>query len=104
MIEIIDRRRTRKMNTKGSSGFTKQALLAIASTERTATIVFVSDAAIKKLNRQFRGKNYATDVLSFPSRAEAFEKEDQLHLGDVVISIDRAAAQAKENGLTFENE
>ena len=66
--------------------------------------MFVSDAAIKKLNRQFRGKNYSTDVLSFPTKAEDFESDNQSHLGEVVISVERAAAQAKENGLTFSNE
>ena len=45
----------------------------IGTRQADATIVFVSDAAIRKLNRQFRGKNYATDVLSFPSEAEPFE-------------------------------
>jgi len=64
----------------------------------------VSDAAIKKLNRQFRGQNYATDVLSFPTEAERFESENQSSLGEIVISAERAAAQAKQNGLTFNNE
>ena len=65
-------------------------------------MVFVSDDAIKTLNRRFRGKSYATDVLSFPIGAETFE--DQTHLGEVVISVERAAAQAKEHGLGFSTE
>jgi len=72
--------------------------------ERGATIVFVSDPAIKKLNHQFRGKNYATDVLSFPAQHERFEKQLNTNLGDVVVSLDRAAVQAKENGLAFTKE
>jgi len=76
----------------------------INSRERSVTVVFVSDAAIRKLNRRFRGKDSATDVLSFPIEAETFETSYHAHLGEVVISVDRAAAQAKENGLTFSNE
>lgn len=45
-----------------------------------------------------------TDVLSFPSQAEPFEIENRGQLGEVVISVQRAAAQAKQNGLTFSNE
>ncbi len=73
-------------------------------TKRDDSIVFVADEAIKKLNRQFRGKNYATDALSFPSEPEAFEVDQQKHLGEVVISVQRAAAQARDNGVSFSNE
>ena len=76
----------------------------VGKSEHDATIVFVSDDAIKKLNRQFRGKAYATDVLSFPSEAEVFEVDQQRQLGEVVISVQRAAAQARSNGLSFTNE
>jgi len=104
MIEVINRQRSRKISAKQWCKFGERALGAIDSSKQTATIVFVSDAAIRKLNRQFRGKDQATDVLSFPHEAEAFEAENQSHLGEVVISVQRAVAQAKENGLTFSNE
>ena len=104
MIELINRQRARKINAKRWREFAEQALQTIDSTKQSVTIVFVGDAAIKKLNRQFRGKNYSTDVLSFPTKAEDFESDNQSHLGEVVISVERAAAQAKENGLTFSNE
>ena len=104
MIEVINRQRRRKINAKQWRDFGEQSLRAIGKNEQSATIVFVADEAIKKLNRQFRGKNYATDVLSFPSEAEVFEVDQQKHLGEVVISVQRAAAQARENGLSFSNE
>jgi len=103
MIEIINRQRTRNINLKLWREFTARASAAIG-TDSDITIVFVSDAAIRKLNREFRGRNYATDVLSFPVRAEQFEKENQSQLGEIVISVERAAAQAQQNGLTFSNE
>jgi probable rRNA maturation factor len=103
MIEVVNRQRRRKINPKQWREFGEEALRAIG-TERESTIVFVGDEAIKKLNHQFRGKNYATDVLAFPSEAEAFEVENQKHLGEVVISVQRAAAQARNNGLSFANE
>ena len=104
MIEVINRQSTRNINAKQWREFSERALRAIDSRKQTATVVFVSDAIIRKLNRQFRGKDQATDVLSFPNEAEPFEKEDQARLGEVLISVQRAATQAKQNGLTFSNE
>ena len=54
------------------------------------------DAELRKLNRDFRGKDYATDVLSFPG--------GNGHLGDLAISVARARAQAREFGHTTEDE
>src|SRR5215471_8418623 len=83
MIEIINRQRTRRINNQQLRDFAEIALQAIEAKDCAATIAFVSDAAIQKLNRQFRGKNYATDVLSFPTQAEEFENENQSHLGEI---------------------
>ena len=66
--------------------------------------MFLGDVAIRELNRRFRGKRYATDVLSFPSAPEPFEKENRSHLGEVVISVQRATAQARSNRLSFDDE
>ena len=104
MIEIINRQRRHKVQAKRWREFATEALKAIGAGNADATIVFVSDAAIRKLNQQFRGKDSATDVLSFPSQPEAFEIATEANLGEIVISLARAQAQAKENGLTLVNE
>jgi probable rRNA maturation factor len=104
MIEVVNRQRRRKINSKQWREFTAKALRAIGGDSQSATIVFASDDAVRKLNRNFRGKNSATDVLSFPAEAEPFEVETESHLGDIVISVERAAAQAKANGLSFSGE
>jgi probable rRNA maturation factor len=103
MIEIVNRQK-RRVDNKQWRDFSEKALQAIRKDKPDVTIVFVSDEAIKELNRKFRGQNQATDVLSFPTEAEPFEAEDRKHLGDVVISVQRAAAQAKENRLSFSGE
>ena len=104
MIEIINRQRRRKIETKQWRAFGEEALKSIGAKKPNLTIVFVGDNAIRELNRRFRGKDYATDVLSFPSAAEPFETENRSHLGEVVISVQRATAQAQSNRLSFENE
>lgn len=104
MIEIINRQRRHRVQAKRWLEFATGALKVIGAGNRDAVIVFVSDAAIRKLNRQFRGKDSATDVLSFPSQPESFEAGTETNLGEIVISLDRARSQAKENGLTLVNE
>lgn len=77
---------------------------AIGCAKRDATIALVSDRSIRDLNRRFRGQDRVTDVLSFPTQAERFETDLWAHLGEVIISTERAAAQAKRHGLSFSAE
>jgi probable rRNA maturation factor len=104
MIQIVNRQRRRRIHVNPWQDFATRALHAIGKKRHEATIVFVRDATIRSLNRQFRGKDAATDVLSFPNAAENFETENRWHLGEVIISVDRATNQAKENRLSFESE
>jgi probable rRNA maturation factor len=97
MIEVVNRQRRLKLDTKAWSNFAMKALNAIGKQESSATIAFVSDKKIRELNRQFRGSDKETDVLSFPAG-------DTLTLGDIAVSIDTAARQAKENGLSLDEE
>jgi probable rRNA maturation factor len=56
------------------------------------------DAELRKLNQQYRGKDYPTDVLSFPGG------EGYANIGDLAISAARARAQAREYGHSTEDE
>lgn len=67
------------------------------------SVTFCDNKYIRSLNKEFRSKDSATDVLSFPMYD--FDEDDlhvnpdgNLTLGDIVISIERAAEQAKEIG------
>ena len=98
MIEVVTRQRKTKIDIKAWETFAARAAQAIDKGDSSATIAFVSDKTIRQLNRQFRGVDKATDVLSFPV------DDDESNLGDIAISVDTAAKQAKENGLTFDEE
>jgi len=67
------------------------------------SVAFISDRRMKELNGFFRGKDSTTDVLSFTHEPDEFDN-DQTNLGDIVISVEQAQKQAKENRLTLENE
>jgi probable rRNA maturation factor len=99
MIEAVNRQRKIRIETKTWESFAEKAAAAIGKSGASATIAFVSDQSIRRLNRQFRGVDKATDVLSFPAG-----DSDKLELGDIAISVETAARQAKENELTFNEE
>ena len=97
MIEVVNRQRGKKIDNVVWALFAEKAIDAIGKHGSSATIAFVSDKSIRKLNHQFRNQDKTTDVLSFPAN-------EATNLGDIAISLDRAAEQAKDNDLTLENE
>ena len=99
MIEVVNRQRRFQIDTEEWTGFAAKALAAIGKDGSSATIAFVSDKRIRQLNQQFRGIHKATDVLSFPA-----DEPHELNLGDIAVSVERAALQAKDNGLSFADE
>jgi len=73
--------------------FLREARTAVSLRGRV-TVLLTTDAKIRRLNREFRGKNKATDVLSFPASGPAAEGI----AGDLAVSVPTAARQAVEHG------
>ncbi len=71
-------------------------------------LTVVDNEEIHRINLEYREKDSATDVLSFPmSDGEEFDVDPETNriiLGDIVISAEKAAEQAKEYGHSFERE
>src|SRR6267142_3476791 len=103
MIEVVNRQRKKKIEPEAWTTIASEMLKAIGKPQSSATIAFVSDAKIRELNRRFRGIDSATDVLSFLDGPQQQRVATQ-NLGDIAISLERAAIQAKENGLKFDEE
>ena len=84
--------------------------------DASLSVAFVSDARMRELNGRYRGKARTTDVLSFgqplPARAKgaaavpllARDPDGTLDLGDVLISADQAARQARRRGHALDRE
>lgn len=72
-----------------------EALVAeLAPEARSFAVRFTSDREMRRLNRSYRGRDYPTDVLSFPGGPTP----EGSHLGDVVISVPVARRQAEAVG------
>jgi probable rRNA maturation factor len=104
MIEIVNRQRKVLVDPERWELFTGRALKATPAEAANVTIAFVSDRQMREVNRQWRGKTGTTDVLSFPAGEDEFANPNGSILGDVVISAEQAARQAKEHELTLDEE
>lgn len=66
-------------------------------------MLLASDREIRKLNREFRGLDRATDVLSFAAE-DFFSKSENRVTGDLAVSVDTAMRQAKHWGHPLRTE
>jgi probable rRNA maturation factor len=66
--------------------------------------LITNDAELRRLNREFRGQDAATDVLSFPAGPLPDGRGSEIMLGDLAISLPRARAQAAALGHNLELE
>jgi probable rRNA maturation factor len=82
--------RNRELKPQELLAFAKRAHAAVRL-RNTVTILISSNEKLQALNRSFRGKDKATDVLSFPSASET-------HSGDIAISAQIAAENAEAYG------
>lgn len=83
--------------------------LADGPEEAEVSLTLVDDSRIHELNRDYRGVDRPTDVLSFALQEETEDEPEILDyedavLGDIIISVERARAQAEEYGHSFERE
>lgn len=104
MIEIVNRQRKVPIDIDHWRDFTAEALQKVPTDVTSVTIVFVSDRIMSELNLHWRNKSGTTDVLSFPAEQAEFEMAGGPTLGDIVISVERAVKQARENSWSVENE
>lgn len=111
-IEFFNRQRKIKLpaDTKKLVFDAIDASLKTESFDHDAevSVTFVSDAKIKEINNDFRGIAKSTDVLSFPlGESGIYDKNPEngfFMLGDIIISIDHAIAQAELFGHSIERE
>jgi probable rRNA maturation factor len=79
----------REVNVRGLRPWLAALVASLAPQAESFAVRFVGDRAMRRLNREFRGKDATTDVLSFPGGTTM----EGRHLGDVVISLPAARRQ-----------
>lgn len=101
-LELLNRQRKIRLDVPRLKGRLEALMAAAGVADAEVDVILVSDRGIRVLNRRWRGLDRPTDCLSFPSEGgdpgldEAPRAEDpapERHLGDIVISVERAQAQ-----------
>lgn len=72
--------------------------------DKEISILFVDDREIRDLNDKYLKRNRPTNVISFPMAQGKFSEITPQLLGDVVISVETAIKEARESGLSLEEE
>lgn len=112
-VQLTNRQRRFPVDTAILMRRAEGCLEKLGASGAELSVLLVNDRPMRALNRDYRGKNQATDVLSFPMYegppeqvAIQWEKESgpQAVLGDVIISVETAFRQATENGVKPDEE
>ena len=96
-VVLLDRQRKRRLGASRLRRVLTDAARALRVQGEVA-LVLTGDRAVRTLNARYRGKDKPTDVLSFPGPG------GEVGLGDIVISVETAARNAKEYGRTLPQE
>jgi probable rRNA maturation factor len=89
-VVVLDRQRARRVSATRVRGVIQRAAAELGVTRGELAVVLGRDALVRRLNRTYRRKDAPTDVLSFEGAP------DEGQLGDIVISVDTAVRQARE--------
>lgn len=103
-VNVVARSRARGVRIVAVRADARRLLAALGESHAELTVSLVDDAEIHRLNRDYRGKDRPTDVLAFAMREGRRAPGDDTMLGDVVISLDTAARQARQRHVSTADE
>ena len=89
------------LSRSGLTSFLNRARVAVGLSGEVE-VLLADDSTLRRLNKSFRGKNKATDVLSFPAPPPM--QGQPAHAGDLAISLETAARQADSYGHPLRDE
>ncbi len=109
MIHYRNAARARDVDSRALVAAAKRLLAAVDEADAALSLSIVSDAAMRVINRDHRGKDRTTDVLSFAldgetARDATRRQTPERLLGDVVISVETARRQAADYDATLQEE
>jgi rRNA maturation RNase YbeY len=100
-VEVLNRQRRHPVDAARVAAVAEGALAAVGRAGAEVSVTVSNDRRLHALNRDYRGKDRPTDVLSFPYEDAPGGGGP---LGDVVFSVDRALAQAEDRGHSLQRE
>ena len=101
-VDIVRRAAGKKFPARKLKKIALAILDLVGQGDAELSLALIGNGEMQRLNAKYRGKDYPTDVLSFP--VEGGPPQTARLLGDVIISVDKAAAQAKERRRSLDEE
>jgi probable rRNA maturation factor len=103
-VVVSNRQRRHRIDRASVVTFAGRLLdLVPAPAADTLAVGLLSDRAVRALNRTYRGRDAATDVLAFPAPRRR-PRTGERHLGDIAIAVPTAARQADRRGHSLQRE
>ena len=87
--------------------YDKSALFGFDFNTVTFDILYCDNEKTHEINREYRNKDYVADIITFAIFADSEEKfifDNEINLGEFMISLDKVTEKSKENGTAFEYE
>jgi len=94
-VSVVSRSRLTGVSSARVAADVRCLLRMLGEPHAELTVSLVNDDQIHQLNRDYRGKDRPTDVLAFAMREGARAPRDDVVLGDVIVSLETAARQAR---------
>ena len=101
-IRISNRQKVSPIVSGRIESQARKILNALDCPETEVSLVLVDDAEIARLNQEYLGRSGPTNVIAFSMQEGRFAQVNPGLLGDVVISVQTALAEAAEGGYTLE--
>jgi len=99
-VDLVGASRFQAVRDLELAAWLEDLVAELAPDADSFAVRFAGDRAVREMNRDFRGKDRTTDVLSFAGG----QSGEGRHLGDVVVSVPQASRQAAAGGHTLERE
>lgn len=97
-IDVFNTHRKRRVGTKAVEQYVRRVLRLGMRPKARISVVFVDSKYCRRMNKLYLQHDYATDVLSFPL------ENGRLLEGEIYVNLDRAKTQAREYGVSMNNE
>ena len=103
-LQIRNNQKIIKIDKRRISGTVLKILKILDCADKEISLSFVDDENIKQLNKQYLGKDKATNVISFSLQEGEYSNINPQILGDIIISVETAQRDAIKENLTVTQE
>jgi len=103
-ILIENRQKKIEVNLQQVQQTLNQIMNIMACNNKEISLIFIDDDDIRKINRDYLGRDNPTNVIAFSLLEGEFGDINPHMLGDIVISVETALRDARESGISFDDE